>query len=128
MKDLKKVEILLNLELNIYVGFSVVKVLLLCVYLYMGNNKLVVEYVIEVIESLGCILLEGEVYVIVNVLVLEDNLEIIFVICCIKDKDDYGWNFIGGFYVNIDGVGWGELYVFELFWDVYVEYLEDLCL
>lgn len=42
-----------------------------------------------------------------------DNPEIIFAIRCTKDKDDYGWNSIGGFYANIDGVGWGELYASE---------------
>ena len=52
--------------------------------------------------------------------------EIIFAIRCTKDKDDYGWNSIGGFYANIDGVGWGELYASEPLRDAYAEYPEDL--
>ena len=71
-------------------------------------------------------LLEGEAYATANVLVPEDNPEIIFAIRCTKDKDDYGWNSIGGFYANIDGVGWGELYASEPLRDAYAEYPEDL--
>ena len=55
-----------------------------------------------------------------------DNPEIIFAIRCTKDKDDYGWNSIGGFYANIDGVGWGELYASEPLRAAYAEYPEDL--
>lgn len=126
LKDLKKAEALLNSESNIYAGPSAAKALLSRVYLYMGNNKLAAEYATEVIESSGRTLLEGEAYATANVLVPEDNPEIIFAIRCTKDKDDYGWNSIGGFYANIDGVGWGELYASEPLRDAYAEYPEDL--
>lgn len=123
---LKKAETLLNSESNIYAGPSAAKALLSRVYLYMGNNKLAAEYATEIIESSGRTLLEGEAYATANVLVPEDNPEIIFAIRCTKDKDDYGWNSIGGFYANIDGVGWGELYASEPLRDAYAEYPEDL--
>ncbi|WP_326982853.1 RagB/SusD family nutrient uptake outer membrane protein [Chryseobacterium sp. MYb264] len=127
ISDLKKAEQLMSLDKkNIYASREAAQALLSRVYLYMENNDSAIQYADKVISSGKYILLSTAELPTYATKKPENNTETIFAFKYNLDGDyTDGWNTIGSMYVNIQNVGWGEMYPSSTYLDLINEHPED---
>ncbi len=127
VSDLKKAEQLMTLDKkNIYGSKEAAQALLSRVYLYMENNDKAIEYADKVINSGKYAMLSKTELPSYPTRAPENNTETIFAFKYNKDGDyNDGWNTIGSMYVNIQSVGWGEMYPSSTYLDLINKHPED---
>lgn len=124
IKDLKKAISLMkeeektNVKEPFYVTVGGAKGLLSRVYLYMDNNQEALNYADSVI-TMGYSLLPADQFRKMNTFTPETNSEAIFSIRYKAGIDEGDQNeTVGGFYAEIDGMGWGEMYASSSYVDL----------
>ena len=128
IKDLKEAADLMTVSKNAnYASKEVAYALLSRVYLYMGENDLVIEYADKVINSGRYSLLSTSDYVIYPTILPENNSEAIFAFRHTL-LDDRAKNSISAMYYKgpVNGLGWGEMYASEPLRNLLGKHPEDV--